>query len=174
MAKRLMPRFLTKEMAQKVVPDMVNLSRDIFRKEFGQSEGCHVVILVPSVEDVRTTGYPDYPNYPIEPGMLYERSFGDKKQWSHPFAEIAKCKALQLWRGQNVDGNMNCQAHLLFSDDTPFWGGVKRQGIVIACSGFKPYWDQMISGMIADALIALARHAYETSEDKAEDRNFLT
>lgn len=174
MGDRLTPKYLTREMVARVV--------DIVLRGLVFSEGmdkildgrmCHVVVLVPSVEDAREAGYPNWPNYPVTPFPIYERFVGDKQQWAYDFENIARCKAQQLWRGQNTDGNTDAMPHLLFPDDTPFWGGVKRHGIVVACSGFQPYFDQMLSGMIADAIKAFARFAFENSDDKKKGRSFL-
>jgi hypothetical protein len=134
------------------------MSFDIKRQTF------HVVILVPKM----LVGVGNYPDYPILPHLLAEQSWGDKKEWSYDYAEIAQCKALQLWHGRN-DGGTDIKPHLLFSNDTPFWGGVKRDGIVVACSGVQPYFDRMIAGMTADVCIAYAYHAWMLSKDKADD-----
>ena len=64
--------------------------------------------------------------------------------------------------------------HLLFLGDTPYWGGVKREGIVVACSGVQPHFDRMIAGMVADGLIAMAYELWMTSEDKQEGASFLS
>ncbi|AVA26517.1 hypothetical protein NXC24_PC02091 (plasmid) [Rhizobium sp. NXC24] len=42
--------------------------------------------------------------------------------------------------------------------------GVKRHGI-IACSCVQAHFDLMISGMVADAIKAFARHHFENSDD---------
>jgi hypothetical protein len=145
----------------------------LFADEFPTHDG-HIIVMVPGVEDVREEEYPDYPKYPLYPVVFYEHSLGASTEWKYPFDSIARCKAQQLWRSQN-DGRTDCEPHLLFPDDTPFWGGVKRQSIVVACSGYKPYLDKMISGMIADMIIALSYHAWMTSADHKDDELcFLT
>tara|TARA_B100000745_G_scaffold70949_3_gene42502 strand:- start:13868 stop:14326 length:459 start_codon:yes stop_codon:yes gene_type:complete len=131
---------------------------------------CHIVVVVPAGEEARNS---DWPDYSVTPNCIFEASVGNKSDWPHEFDEIARSKARQLWRGQNTDGNTDSMAHLLFPGDTPYWGGVKRHGIVVACSGVQPYFDQMISGMIADAIKAFARFHFENSADKKEERSFL-
>lgn len=171
----LTPRYLTQAVAEEatdVVLGAVMFGDSQMRDRFSRIM-CHVVVLVPSVEDVREAGYPDWPDYPIKPAVIYERSVEDAEPWPYPFDEIARCKAQQLWRGQNTDGNTDSMPHLLFPDDTPYWGGVKRHGFVVACSGVQPYFDQMISGMIADMIKALARHEWEISDDKSEGHSFI-
>lgn len=170
---RHVPKFLTAQVAQRAVESVFELVFNnptlnalLRRKE------CHVVILVPSMIADRAAGYPNWPNYRTEPFCLYERSLGDETEWPHPFKDIAQCKALQLWQERN-DDRTDCIAHLLFPGDTPFWGGVYRHGIVVTCSGVQPYFDKMISGMIADMCIALAYDAWMNSTDKAEGMDFL-
>lgn len=177
----LTPKFLTAKTAATVV-DMVMqmLDREPIHSLLNIHEGgggdiqLYIVILVPSVEDAREADYPNYPDYPIKPFVLYEYSKGDVINWPHKFDDIAHCKAQQLWRGQNTDGNTSSMPWLLFPDDTPWWGGVKRHGIVVACSGVQPHFDQMISGMIADGLKAFGIQEWEESADKKAEVNFLT
>ena len=120
---------------------------------------------------VLVPGIGDAPGYPCQPVLLYEQSFGTIADWEHRYGIIARSKAIQLWTGRN-DGRTDNQPHLLFPGDTPYWGGVKRNGIVVACSGVQPWFDQMISGMTIDAMVALAYDAYKTDE-LAEDADLL-
>jgi hypothetical protein len=130
----------------------------------------HIVVLVPKME----IGLGSHQMYSTQPHTLAEYSH-NKNLWpqSANYDKIAHCKALQLWYG-NADGGTDTKPHLLFSGDTPFWGGVKRDGIVVACSGVQPYFDRMISGMVADICIAYAYHAWATSRDKEKGVDFLT
>jgi len=169
MGRLLTPKYVTERtalLATEMALNAVTPHNTVGRMFKGKD--CHVVVLVPSTEDVREEDYPLWPNYPVQPYCIHQHSVGDKSEWKAPFDEIARCKALQLWRGQNEDGNTDSMPHLLFPDDTPFWGGVKRHGIVVACSGFQPYFDQLVSGIVADGIKALARHDFETSGDKGK------
>lgn len=172
--ERLMPKFLTREIAGKAINSVLGAvmpsgmpSRFPLKRHH-----CHVVVLVPSMEDDRAGDYPKWPNYHLEPVVLFEQSVGPSEEWEHPFDDIARCKALQLWHGRN-DDRTDSMPHLLFPGDTPFWGGVKRNGIVVACSGIQPWFDKMISGMVADVCIALSYEAWMQSEDRAKGLNFL-
>ncbi len=131
----------------------------------------HLVILVPAMEDARETDYPDWPNYPLQPHVLYETSCRDS-EWSGPYDEIARCKALQLWTDR-ANGGAGVTPHLLFPGDTPFWGGVKRDGIVVACSGVQPHFDRLMAGITADTLIALSLHEWKEDESWREGKDFL-
>lgn len=133
---------------------------------------CHIVILVPGIQDIPVTNSVNW-NRPMMPYALYDESFGDKLTWNYPFDQIARSKAFQLWHDQN-DGRGPTPAHLLLPGDTPYWGGVKREGIVVSCSGFDEADDRMAAGMIAEICIALAKRKFASSEDKRKGVNFLS
>ena len=159
----LTPKYLALEQCKMAVSRALRLATGGRFRDKLVREQCHVVILVPAVEGARTEDYPDWPDYPVSPYALYERSFG-REFWESPYDEIAKRKAIQLWTGRN-DGRSGSMPHLLFSRDTPFRGGVYREGIVVASSGLQPWFDRMISGIVADVLIALARDAFENDPE---------
>jgi len=125
---------------------------------------CHIVVLVQGMETEGRT----YPDYPIHPVLMYERSVGDKGTWTAKYDEIAQCKALQLWHDRN-DEKPGIKPHLLFPGDTVYWGGVKRHGIVVTCSGIQPFYDQLIAGIAADSIKALSYSSFEASGDAARD-----
>lgn len=165
--EKLIPKFLTKELLESTVKSVLET---IFKTTIGNKlkrHACHIVVLVPSMD-----GNGTWPNYQIKPHVLFQISC-EKTSWSREYDEIAQCKALQLWHGRNDDGLTDIRPHLLMSGDTPFWGGVKRHGIVVSCSGFQPHFDQMISGMIADIIKGLAYEAWLNSTDKTLGVNFL-
>lgn len=169
--KMITPKYLTEQLAEKAIIATLDavlhgrtLNSMLKRYHF------HIVVLVPAMEDARETDYPDYPDYPTKAYVLYEYSHGNK-DWEHPYDNIARCKALQLWTDRN-DGRTASIPHLLFSGDTSYWGGVKREGIVVACSGVQPWFDRMISGMVADIIIAMSQDAYENDEKKT-GKDFL-
>lgn len=163
--KLLPPKFLTPAIAQVAVKNAFEILfngvgiADLVSRNIG-----HVIVIVPAMKDERAEDYPSYPDYPIHPYILYEESF-HKSVWPYEFDNIARCKGLQLWHERN-DDRTDCIPHLLFPGDTPFWGGVYRHGIVVAFSGTQPYFDKMVSGMVADLCVGLAYHAWMTSDDK--------
>src|SRR3989339_1821071 len=149
--KPVTPKFLTREIAamavQNVLPMIKNLS-DVLRGQM-----CHIAILVPTQAG--------------RAHVLYEHSLGDREQWFRKFNEIALNKAQQRWDDRN-DDRTDSMPHLLFPGETPFWGGVKKYGIVVACSGFQPWFDKMISNIVADTCIALAYNAWMISKEKED------
>lgn len=173
MARALLtPKYLTEEVAKRAVAVAYHAVADNESPIRLDVKGphCHVVVLVPAMEDARADDFPSYPNYPLRPVVIYEQSFGHTEEWEHEYNNIARCKALQLWTDRN-DNQAGVTPHLLFPSDTPFWGGVKREGIVVACSGVQPWFDKLISGIVADTIIALVHDAYERDE---EDSDFLS
>ena len=171
----LTPKYLTQELAEKsaLIAHQTVFGRGMDSRTYipVKRTAYHLVILVPAMEDTRAQDYPDWPNYPLQPRSLYETSCRDS-EWSGPYEEIARCKALQLWTDR-ADGSAHVTPHLLFSGDTPFWGGVKREGIVVACSGVQPEFDRLMASITTDTLIALALHAWKNDESSREGQNFL-
>ncbi len=173
--KTCTPKFLTAEMAKIAVEAALDCLYNGKLKEVlkPHREQLHIVVLVPGMKDDRPD-YPAWPNYQLQAVALYEHTLGSPTEFPYPFVDIARCKALQLWHDRN-DDRTEIVPHLLFPGDAPFWGGVKRRGIVVTCSGVKPWLDKMLSGMVADILVASAHAAWEASPDKADDELcFLT
>ena len=171
--KLIAPKYITKEVAERAVEFAFDaVMRDSSFNQLLKRNQCHVVVIVPGMEDAREKDYPDYPDYPLHPIVLFERSL-DPAGWEHPYDNIARCKALQLWTDRNDDRTAPIP-HLLFPGDTPYWGGVKRRGIVVACSGVQPWFDKMISGIVADVIVALAHNAYENDEERKAGVNILS
>jgi hypothetical protein len=160
------PKYLTKEIAEKAVDMAVEVVMGqcpVKRKD------CRVTVLVPTMI---TEGY-KFPNYPIVPEVLLRKDYGDKPNWEYEFDEISECKTLQLWQGRNAPGNESTPVHLLFTGDTPFWGGDVTEGIVTSCSGVQPWYDKAISRISNALMIAAAREVWENSDDKKNGVSFL-
>ena len=137
-------------------------SATVFRRR-----DCHIVILVPEV-----TEGDNWTESTVKPYCLYEHGVGIREEWTHPFDTIARSKAMQLWQNRH-SGNAGMHPHLLCSGDTPYWGGVAREGIVVCCSGFQQPLDRMVSGIVADILIGLAHDSWDISDGKKDSANFL-
>lgn len=125
---------------------------------------CHVIVVVPARRIDTVTGR----NLGIEPHILFERLVKrTAERCDLPLQQFAYSKALQLWEVRN-DDRTDVQPHLLLAGDAPLWGGVKRDGIVVACSGFQPWLDKAFAGVVADLCIGLAYEAYSKSPEAAE------
>lgn len=106
-----------------------------------------VLVLVPSSYDNPDDSY-----------FILERNVGN--DWKSKYALSARHIAQQIWQGRQ-DGCHGVAPHLLFEKGDVFiGGGVKRDGIVVACYGVQPHFARMISGMIADTCIAIAYNNY--------------
>lgn len=125
---------------------------------------CHVIVVVPARRVDTVTGR----ILGVEPHILFDRLVRETTEpCSLPLRQFAYSKGLQLWEGRN-DGRTDVQPHLLMPGDAPLWGGVKRDGVVVACSGFQPWIDTAYSGVTADLCVGLAYEAYSKSPEAAE------
>lgn len=158
------PLYLTEEIAQKAVEVVLRAVFDVASPVSGvlKRNDLHVVVVVPGIQSLGAT---DWTETEVRPLVLYEKSEGKVAEWASRYDQIARAKAEQLWFGRN-DGEAGIIPHLLFAGDTCYWGGVKRNGIVVACSGVQPWFDRMIASMVADVIIALAHNAYEQDKDR--------
>lgn len=171
--KVMQPKFLTLDVAKKATDIVLS---QVFEGPLAEilkpkRQECHVVILVPAKEK---TPLHESVVFPL---TLHEQSRRRKDErgdlpFEKAFDLVARSKANQLWEERN-DGRTDCQPHLLFPDEAPWYGGVKREGIVVACSGLQPWVDQFISGMIADLMITMARSAWEESVEKKSELPLL-
>ena len=173
--KVIIPKYLTEETAMTAVDVALKatMGNGNYLLNKLTRHQCHIVVLVPAMEDARAEDYPAWPNYPTQAHVLYEYSTPNKDFWEHDYDDIARCKALQLWTDRNDDRTASVP-HLLFPGDTPYWGGVKRRGIVVACSGVQPWFDKLISGIVADTIVALAHDAFVNDPEVKECHDFLS
>lgn len=167
--KFITPKYLTRALVKQAVDfTWESVTKSFIGDSLLKREECHIVVLVPGMED----DLPDEAKFsPLRPVLSYSESHGDPANWTAQFDRIAMGKALQLWQGRN-DDQTDINRHLLFVGDTVYWGGVKYEGIVVACSGVQPHFDKMISGIIAHVIVALADDAYRNDETQ-KGKDFL-
>lgn len=109
---------------------------------------------------------------PTDGLLLTEYSFGDSSRWEHPYHLIARSKALVAMRAKA--DSITVQTHMPWKyreDETPYGGGVYRDGIVVGVSGVQWYFDQMFAEMIAAALKAFCIEKMQA--ELAKDEDFL-
>lgn len=93
----------------------------------------------------------------FDDAVLHEQSVGDRARWDVDYAAYARVKAQLSWRLQADSRRVQRLApHRLREDDTPLWGSVCLDGIVVSASGALPYWDEAFALAIAANLRALA------------------
>jgi hypothetical protein len=118
------------------------LERAVSDASMGQSGVLHVVLMDPS----RHPG-----SCPFEEAILLEHSVGkDRSAWDADYAWYARAKAKVSWRTQR-DGHAvrALSPHLLRHDDTPLWGSVALDGIVVGVSGAEAAYDEALAGVVA-------------------------
>jgi len=88
--------------------------------------------------------------------ILAEHSIGDPGKWEWDFKAIARDKAFQTRKHETPNQLIVERAPwLLHGTSFPFWGSAYRDGLVVAASGVQPWYDQMLSEMVASAIAAL-------------------
>lgn len=169
------PKFITKEIVEEAVTIALTTlyvhHADILQPE---KPRVHVAVIVPGKRQYSAEVNPEDVKTVIEPLLLYETTWGElETDDDRVIVDIARSKVRELWFKQQ-DGGTDLVPHLLFSGDTPYWGGVFRSGIAVACSGVKPWKDRLVASMVADLIIALAYDAWVKSPDRENKVALLT
>ena len=93
--------------------------------------------------------------------------FGDRTKWRGEFGGIAASKAaLSVRTGRN---SADLAPHYRMTGDTIHSGSVVLDDIVVACSGIKPYYDEMISMWLAATIKALAKARFDEVRGQIKD-----
>lgn len=155
--------FLTEEDAKKAI-DMVRPAILAAMKsgQFEDQYHLHIVVMNPAVR-------PADVNDPDE-AILCETTFGDRNDWDANYAEIARTKAFESWKtGLSTHVITELRPYLLGIDDTYYWGSVVLEGVVVAASGLKPWYDEFVSYMVAAALRAIAIDNFQKALKSGND-----
>ncbi|MFA9441623.1 hypothetical protein ACDA63_18495 [Uliginosibacterium sp. sgz301328] len=124
----------------------------------GDSGCLHIVVM----DAARTPAVSSF-----EEAILYERSLGERDKWDVDYAGLARAKARLSWQhGMDSHAVQTSCAHVLREGDVLLWGGVSLNGIVVAMSGFHPWYDEAFSCAIAACLRALARDTHDRSASR--------
>ena len=82
--------------------------------------------------------------------VLAERSYGDSAKWEQPFDEIAHSKARITSRTGLTSREVQLmRPGLLEPGDIKFWGSAILDPIIVACSGFQPWYDEAVANAVA-------------------------
>lgn len=116
----------------------------------GQSGVLYVVVMDPSRPACSCE---------FEQAILAEQGFGKPRaEWDADYAGYARAKARLAWRtGRDSHVVRALSPHLLARDDTPLWGSVCMEGIVVGVSGAEPEFDEALSGAVALCLRAVVK-----------------
>jgi hypothetical protein len=118
----------------------------------------HIVIVDPLVK---------YGTGPFKDAVLHEHSIGDPKQWDADYRSFALGKAELAWKsGCDTHVIQEVHPHMLQIGDTLLWGGVCRDGLIVAASGAHPWFDEAFANMVAGFLLAIAHERVRTARER--------
>lgn len=89
---------------------------------------------------------------------LLVTAIGDRTTWRIDLEEIALAKARKSVRTGRATADL--APHLLIPGDTVAWGSVVLDDIVVACSGVKPWYDEMFATWLAAAIKAVCKERF--------------
>lgn len=105
--------------------------------------------------------------------ILHSECIGYEDKRENPYYQIALSKATISWRTGMPSREVALFApHLLRKGDTPYYGGVVRDGLIVAASGVQSYFDEMVAGYVADTCIGLSHFMMHPIQE-AKQVNFL-
>lgn len=118
----------------------------------------HLVVLDPHAR-------PDHAGF--DEAILYEHSVGDPSAWGADYRGFARGKAELAWRlACDTHVVQELRPHLLQHGDTLLWGGVCREGLVVAASGAHPWFDEAFANTVAGFLLAIAQERARAAREK--------
>lgn len=138
-----MPRF-NENLAAKAIQLVVNsLVRTAMDAKLVKREHLHIVV---GKADGSTDGK-----------VLSELSMGDPQEWEFGYRGVAHSKfKITARTGLPTRLVQTCMAELADEDgDTVYWGSAIDGGIIVACSGVEPFWDEAFSKAIAAVVRAM-------------------
>ncbi|GBG12608.1 phosphoenolpyruvate synthase [Novimethylophilus kurashikiensis] len=118
-------------------------------QEVGASGFLYIVVMKPGITPHDAT---------FQEAILYEHAVGDTSQWDADYGQFARAKAELSWR-TGMDSHLvrETHPHLLAEGDSLLWGGLVRDGLVVAVSGADPWFDEVFAGAVAMTIRALAQ-----------------
>lgn len=101
-------------------------------------------------------------------------AIGNPSDWKHPFDKITLGKASQAARiGQpNLVAQMMDPASLQ-SGDTVYYGSTVRGSVLVAASGFQPWFDVLVSELVAATYQQLIQNEIQVWKLANPDADFL-
>ena len=118
----------------------------------------HIVVVDPLIR---------YGTRPFKDAILLEQSIGDPKAWDADYRSFARGKAELAWKsGCDTHMIQEVHPHMLQIGDTLLWGGVCRDGLIVAASGAHPWFDEAFANMVAGFLLAIAQERVRAAREK--------
>ncbi len=94
-----------------------------------------------------------------------ERRFGGSGEWELPYDDIAHGKAEKTGRtGLDTRELHFQQSELILPGDVKYWGSVIKHNIVVASSGFKSRYDELVSRMVIEAMFTFIEDLLEEQQ----------
>lgn len=158
-----MSHLLTRDVAQRAVEFVLPAIARLIETKVLRRGDLHIVVANPTFrsdadeeDHLPGAGSVSVRRLWNEKGILYEHSLGDRSLWQFPFDKIARSKCYLSWYYNMPTQVLQTRApHLLRVGETVYYGSAVSDGLVVACSGVQPYFDQMISGWVLEACRAL-------------------
>jgi hypothetical protein len=135
-----------------------SIERALQRPGVSEERCLHIVVVDPLVK---------YGTRPFPDAILLEHSIGDPREWAADYRSFARGKAELAWRsGCDTHVIQEVHPHMLRIGDTLLWGGVCRDGLIVAASGAHPWFDEAFANMVAGFLLAIAQERVRSAREK--------
>lgn len=159
-AEMTKPGVLDASAAREAVAMALPSIEKVLQRPGVSGERClHLVVVDPLVK---------YGTRPFKDAVLYEHSVGDPSQWDADYRSFARGKAELAWKsGCDTHTLQELHPHLLQIGDTLLWGGVCREGIIVAASGAHPWFDEAFANAVAGYLLAIAQERIRAAREQA-------
>ncbi|HSK08549.1 MAG TPA: hypothetical protein VK911_03170 [Vicinamibacterales bacterium] len=150
---------LTRELVEEAVGLALPAIEAALRRPGVSGEGVlHIVVLNPQAAA---------PGAVFEDAILYEHSVGDPARWGADYRGFARGKAALAWRTRcDTHVIQELRPHLLRPGDTLLWGGVVREGLVVAASGAHPWFDEAFANAVAGFILAIAQERARAAREQ--------
>lgn len=108
-----------------------------------------------------------YGSRPFKQAILYEHSVGNPQEWDADYRSFARGKAELAWRAHcDTHVIQEMHPHMLQIGDTLLWGGVCRDGLIVAASGAHPWFDDAFANAVAGFMLAIAHERVRAAREK--------
>ena len=154
-ARPLLDRELAMEAIQLALP---SIQAALQRPGVSGEQVLHLVVLDPHAQPGAAA---------FEEAVLCEYSVGNPQEWGADYRGFARSKAELSWRlGCDTHAVQEMRPHLLQEGDSLLWGGVWRDGLVVAASGAHPWFDEAFANAVAGFLLALAQERARAAREQ--------
>jgi hypothetical protein len=158
-AHRTKPGVLDASAAREAIEmSLPSIEKSLQRPGVSGERCLHIVIVDPLLR---------YGTGPFADAVLHEQSIGDPEQWDADYRSFARGKAELAWKsGCDTHAIQELHPHLLQIGDSLLWGGVCRDGLIVAASGAHPWFDEAFANMVAGFLLAIAQERVRAARER--------